>query len=64
MFRLMMILHAVIATTLMGTAVTAVLAAGRGTPPMIAAAALCGFVLAFPASWLIARRILGSGDRV
>jgi predicted PurR-regulated permease PerM len=57
MFRLMMILHAVVATTLMGIGVTAVLAAGMdGMQPIVIAAA-AGFVLGFPVSWLIARKI-------
>lgn len=58
MLRLMFVLHTVIATTLMGIGVTAVLAAGMvGTQP-IAIAAGVGFILAFPASWLIARRVV------
>ena len=57
MYRLMAILHSVIATTLMGIGVTAVLAAGLdGMRPIIIAAA-AGFILSIPASWLIARRI-------
>jgi len=57
MFRMMMILHSVIATTLMGMAITAVLAAGMvGTRPIVMAAAL-GFALSIPASWLVARQI-------
>lgn len=57
MLRLMLILHSVIATTLMGIGVTAVLAAGMvGTKPIVIAAA-AGFVLSIPASWLVARKI-------
>ena len=57
MFRLMFILHTVIATTLMGIGITAVLAMGMvGTKP-IALAAAAGFALACPASWLVARKI-------
>ncbi len=57
MFRLMMILHSVIATTLMGIGITGVLAAGMaGSRPIIIAAA-AGFALSIPASWLVAREI-------
>lgn len=59
MFRLMMILHSVIATTLMGIGVTGVLAAGMDGARPIVVAAVAGFVIAFPASWLIARKITG-----
>ncbi|MFN3423954.1 MAG: hypothetical protein ACK40C_04530 [Novosphingobium meiothermophilum] len=57
MFRLMMILHTVIATTLMGAGITAVLAAGLDGMRPIALAAAAGFLLAFPVSWLVARQI-------
>ncbi|HQS98556.1 MAG: hypothetical protein B7X90_02930 [Novosphingobium sp. 17-62-19] len=57
MFRLMMILHSVVATTLMGIGVTAVLAAGMDGMKPIAISALAGFLLAFPVSWLIAQKI-------
>ncbi|MFN3468245.1 MAG: hypothetical protein ACK4UL_02095 [Novosphingobium meiothermophilum] len=57
MFRLMMILHTVIATTLMGAGITAVLAAGLDGMQPIALAAAAGFLLAFPVSWLVARQI-------
>ena len=58
MLKIALILHTVIASSLMGIGVIAVLAtdmhAGwRG----IALAALTGFVLAIPASWLVARQI-------
>jgi predicted PurR-regulated permease PerM len=57
MFRLMMILHSVVATTLMGIGIIFVLAAGMvGTKP-IAIAAVAGFLLAFPVSWLVAQKI-------
>lgn len=64
MFRLMFILHTVIATTLMGIGITAVLAMGMaGTKPITLAAA-AGFVVAFPASWLVARKIVHLGKEV
>ena len=57
MLRLMMILHSVIATTLMGVGITGVLAAGMDGSRPIVIAALVGFALSIPASWLIARKI-------
>lgn len=58
MIRLMLMLFAVIATTLMGTAVVAVLTMqfNAGAQPIIAAAA-AGFVLAIPISWIVARQL-------
>ena len=57
MNRLMWILHAMISTTLMGIGITAVLAmAMLGWKP-IALAAAVGFVVSFPASWWVARKI-------
>lgn len=62
MLRLMLVLHAIIATSLMGAGITAALAAGYVAKGPILAAALGGFVLAFPASWLIARQIMPRAD--
>jgi hypothetical protein len=58
MLRLMLVLHTVIATVLMGVGVTAALATNHVEPRIIIGAAVAGFVLAFPASWLVARRII------
>lgn len=58
MFRLMMVFHSVIATTLMGAGVTAVLTAGAQGWQPIAIAAAGGFALSIPASWLVARQIM------
>ena len=55
--RLMFILHLVIGTTLMGIGVTAVLSMGLNTARPILLAAIVGFVVAWPVSWLVARRI-------
>lgn len=57
MNRLMWILHAVISTTLMGSGVTAVLAANLPGWKPIALAAGIGFILSLPVSWLVANRI-------
>lgn len=55
--RLMFALFFVIATTMMGSAIVAVLTMqfDTGKPIMIAAAA--GFVVALPVTWLVSRQI-------
>lgn len=57
MLRLAMILYTLIATSLAGTGVIAVLVAGYGTLLPILVAAACGALLAAPVSWLVARRL-------
>lgn len=58
MLRLMFVLHAIVATVLMGIGITAALATGHVEARAILAAAVAGFVAAFPASWMVARRII------
>lgn len=58
MLRLALILHAVVATVLMGIGVTAVLAMGKGTSGPILLAVAAGFLLSIPVSWLIARQLM------
>jgi len=57
MNRLMGILHALIATVLMGVGVTGVLTANLPGWKPIAIAATIGFVLALPLSYLVANKI-------
>lgn len=57
MARLALILFSLISTTLMGTAIIAVLVAGAGTLMPILAAAVVGFLLAIPSSWAVARKL-------
>lgn len=59
MFKLALVLHAMIATSLMGIGVTAVLATqmNAGWVP-IALAAGAGFLIAIPVSWFVAKAIL------
>ena len=57
MFRLASILYSLIATTLAGTAVIAVLTAGYDTLVPIIAAAIAGALLALPVSYYVAREI-------
>ena len=55
--RLVFILHFVIGTTLMGIGVTTVLSMGLKTARPILLAAIVGFIVAWPVSWLVARKI-------
>lgn len=59
MTRVMMMLFSMIATTLMGVGIVIALTMGRVDGPSIIAAAVIGFVLAIPVSWLVARKIAG-----
>jgi preprotein translocase subunit SecF len=57
MTRLMMVIFSVAATTLMGSGIVLVLVLGMVSVKAIVAAAVIGFLLALPASWLLARAI-------
>lgn len=59
MFRIMLIMFPVVATTLMGIAIIAVLSADlqAGSQP-IGLAALAGFVLSIPVSWFVGKQIV------
>ena len=57
MFRLASVIYAVASVTMAGIFVVAALATGNDTLVPILVAAALGFVLAAPASWLIARQI-------
>jgi len=59
MTRVMMMLFSMIATTLMGVGIVIALTMGRVDGSSIIAAAVIGFVLAIPVSWLVARQIAG-----
>ena len=54
---LMFGLHFMIGTTIMGIFVTVALSTGHGTARTILLAALGGFLIALPVTWLVARRI-------
>ncbi|MBK8375669.1 hypothetical protein [Sphingorhabdus sp.] len=56
--RLMFALFFVVATTLMGSAIVAVLTVNMGTSKPIMLAAAAGFVLAIPVTWFISHRII------
>lgn len=59
MLPLMLIVHIFLGSTLAGTAVIAVLVMGYTTVLPIVLAAAVGFVAAFPASYLVARKLEG-----
>lgn len=60
MFRLATLLYSLIATTLAGIAVIAVLTAGYGTLMPIVSSAAIGALVAIPVSWLVARAIVNN----
>lgn len=57
MTRLASILFSMISTTLMGVAVIVALTIGQDTLQPILLAAAIGFVVAIPATWIVARKI-------
>lgn len=57
MLRLSMILHLFIGATLSGVAIVAALVAGFASLKVILLVALAGFVLAFPVSHAIAKKL-------
>lgn len=58
MTRLMLILFAIVSTTLMGTGMIIALTMGYDTLDPLLVAIVSGFLLAIPASWLITRQIV------
>lgn len=58
MIRLASVLYSIIATSLAGVGVIAVLTAGYSTTQAIVGAAVAGFVLGLPVSLLVAKQIL------
>lgn len=57
MLRLTMLIFTIAAGTLAGTGVVIALVMGQVSTVPIVAAAVIGFVLALPVSWLIARQL-------
>ncbi len=57
-FIIMLAIHALTMTVLMGVGVTGVLAAGMVDTKSILMASGIGFVLAIPVTWLVTRAIL------
>lgn len=59
MLRLTLLMYTILSGTLAGTAIIAVLVAGYGTKMPIIYAAIAGFLVAVPASWVLAKKIEG-----
>ncbi|MBE1292069.1 MAG: CTP synthetase [Shimia sp.] len=57
MLRLALMLHIFIGSTLAGVGVIATLVMGGNSGLMMLAAALAGFVVAFPVSWKVAQAL-------
>lgn len=61
MYRLALILHLFIGTTLGGCAMIAALVMGYDTLYPVVISALAGFVVGFPVSWYVARELYSEG---
>ncbi|GGF45681.1 MULTISPECIES: hypothetical protein [Mameliella] len=57
MFRLASLLYSLISTSLAGTFIIVALVSGQDTLYPIVVAAIAGFVVAAPVSWLVARQL-------
>ena len=57
MFRLALLLFVVIGASVAGILIVAALVAGLDTQTPIVVAALLGFAIAIPLSWLVARQL-------
>jgi predicted PurR-regulated permease PerM len=60
MLPLVLIIHIFLGSTLAGSAIVAALTLGYDTLTPILIAAAVGFIAGIPASWAIARRLLGN----
>ncbi|WP_299551084.1 CTP synthetase [uncultured Tateyamaria sp.] len=60
-FMLFFALHIFIGSTMAGAGVIAALSMGYGGASPILIAAAIGFAAAFPVTWLVQRRIVGTG---
>lgn len=58
MTRLAGILFSIISTTLMGVAIIVALVSGNDTLTPIVIAAVIGFVLAVPVTWIVTKKIV------
>ena len=57
MLRLTLLMYSFVSATMAGIAIIAVLAAGYGTQMPIIYAAIAGFGLAIPVSWILAKKL-------
>lgn len=60
MFRLSLILHLFIGSTLAGSAIIVALVTGNDTLNPIVIAGVAGFLLSFPVSYLVAKKLYES----
>ena len=61
MLRLTSLMYSFISATLAGIAIVVVLVAGYDTMMPIIYAAIAGFVVAIPVSWLVAKKVKSLG---
>ena len=61
MFRLSLILHLFIGSTIAGSAMIAALTMGYDTLTPVMWSAIAGFILSFPVSYLVAKKLYESG---
>ncbi|MGI1660828.1 CTP synthetase [Palleronia sp. KMU-117] len=57
MLPLMLIIHIFLGSTIAGSAIILALVLGYDTLVPIAIAGIAGFVLSFPVSWMVAKRL-------
>ena len=60
MLPLFFIIHIFVGSTLAGSAVIAALSLGYTSGRAVVVAALIGFVLSIPASWIVAKKLFSS----
>lgn len=58
---LVIVLHLFIGSTLAGSLIIAALVMNAGTIPMLLGAAVLGYVIAVPISWVLAKRLTDAG---
>lgn len=61
MLRLALVLHVILGTTLAGSAVVVALTMGYDTLNPILIAALIGYLVSYPISWIAAKAIYNEG---
>lgn len=57
MLRLTLLMYSILSGTLAGVAIIVVLVMGYGTMMPIIYAAATGFIVAFPVSWMVAKKL-------
>ncbi len=59
MLRLLLPIYAMLGTTLAGIGVIVVLTMGIDTMQTVAIAAIAGFILGLPVSWMVTKKLIG-----